>query len=1249
MQFLSLSVATWLRRVAWLLGSVAVVWGLSWLVVPALVKSQMEKLASEQLGRKVSVGSVDFKPWTLELTLADLAIATQDGASSQLELKRVYVNAEIESLMRLAPVVAALTVDGPRLRVTHLGGGKYDIDDILARFARPTTDKPTVPPQFALFNLSLTGGSVDFEDRSVNKTHTLRDLTLGVPFLSNLESRRAVVVEPKLAFSFNGSRFDSQAQSTPFADSRKTEANISLRDVDLAPYLPYLPPSLPARLRRGVIGAELKLGFEQVTEPKLRVSGEVRLAALKLDDAGGRDLLAFDALKVVLDDVRPLERIVKVSLVELTNPQLNVSRDAAGNLNLESLASPASAQATGVAVPSALPASSAAPATASPVGSWKAEVAKFVLREGTVHWLDAAVTPQANVAARGLSLEATAVQWPMLQPMIFQGAFAVSDNPAATVSTKAAGKAVPAEFKFSGTATQHQATVKAVLSGLPLGTAAPYLAQFLVPTLHGRLSSDLEFAWNAPDLQIGVGTLVLTDLALVPSSGAGGPGMPTIKQVHLSGAQIDLARRSVTIGKLAVEQPRVSVVRAQNRRWMFEDWLRAQAAVPPDKPGAGNGRAAPAGGAASAGWSVLVSDLALQDGEVSYHDDASGKPVAFVLSAIKLQVKDARPEGTKPVAVQLSARIKSERGEPGQFDYRGNAQWQPVALQGNVVATQIPVHAFEPYFGTDLNIELLRADAGFKGEVRYVDSTKGPLVRVNGDAVVEDFRANSVAANDGALQIAEELLNWKSLSLRGIELALAPGTATTLAVKETTLGDFFARVIVYPSGRINLQNLVKADPAAAMAPPAGAQAAASASAPGNTVAQAGAPLPPTGLEPVVNIGPVSLINGKVFFSDRFVKPNYSANLSELTGKLSAFSSVASQGPPQLADLELRGRAEGTASLEILGKVNPLAQPLALDIKGIVRDLELPPLSPYTVKYAGHGIERGKLSVDVRYLVLPNGQLTASNKVVLNQLVFGDKVEGAPASLPVKLAVALLADRNGVIDINLPISGSLNDPQFSLGPIIFKVIVNLVVKAITAPFSLLASAFGGGGDELSVVEFAPGSAVLLPQAREGLDKVARALSDRPSLKMTVVGTASLEAEREAYKRERLQVLLLSEKRRSLLASSAPVSQASAALAVEDADIPVLLKEVYKRADIVKPRNLVGVALEVPPADMEALLLANIPVTEDAMRELAVQRGVAVKDYLGAQKLPVERLFLGAVKPSSGDAKWSPRAELSLAGN
>src|SRR6185369_6479224 len=366
-------------------------------------------------------------------------------------------------------------------------------------------------------------------------------------------------------------------------------------------------------------------------------------------------------------------------------------------------------------------------------------------------------------------------------------------------------------------------------------------------------------------------------------------------------------------------------------------------------------------------------------------------------------------------------------------------------------------------------------------------------------------------------------------------------------------------------GRLNLQDVARPTAAAASAA-SGASASASAPVAVVRAAPAGSTQAPA---PIVKMGPIAVVGGRVNYNDRFVKPNYNANLSELSGRLAAFSSAAPAPgqPPQLAELMLRGRVEGTATLDISGKVNPLAKPLALDLQAKVRDLELPPLSPYAIKYSGYGIERGKMSVDLAYLVKPDGQLTASNKIVLNQLAFGDKVEGATASLPVKLAVALLADRNGVIDVDLPVSGSINDPQFSLFGVIMKAIGNLIVKVVTAPFALLASA-GGGSSENSTIGFAPGTATLTPEARQSLDKIAQALIDRPTLTLTISGESRLESEREAWKRERLQQAVRSEKRRRAIAGGA---NPNAEITVEAAEYPALLKEVYKRADIVKPKN------------------------------------------------------------------------------
>ena len=1234
-QLTRLRQSRWFKPATRALAALLGVWALSWLSVPALVKGPLERLASEQLGRTVTVGSLDFKPWSLELTLRDITVAGAKGAEGQAQLTigRVYVDAELQSLLRLAPVVDAFTVENPVLRLTHLGQGRYDVDDVIAKLAAPKdeaqTPPSTEPARLALYNLLLQGGRVDFTDNAVGKTHSVQDLLLSVPFISTLSDKKEVRVEPRLAFTLEGSRFDSSAQSTPFAQTRHADAHIRWDDLDLAPYLGYLPASLPIQLKAATLDVDVKLAFEQTPRLAVKLSGQVQTRDVKMTDREGQDLLAFDRLTVDMADVRPLEQVVNLTQVELLKPVLHAQRDAAGRLNLAQLAggpAPASPPKEAASQPAKSSTKAAVP--------WAVSVARASVRDGTVHWADQTTQPAAALQARGLGLELTNLALPLQKPVAFKGDFVL---PAVAAQGVPEGK-----LAFEGEATTQNARVQITTEALALQLAAPYVAQHLEPTVAGQLTGTLGVQWQAPPadknatgLTVTAGPLALEQLALRQN----GKSLVSLGKLEVKGLQVPVDKRTVSLESLALNTPTLAVERGSDGRWMFERWAKVQAQTPTP---ASETTAAKA--ATDAPWVVRVGELALQGGAVAFADNAQPRPVALEVSALDVSAKSLATDSGKPGAFTLSARAAAGKGNAksvaGKIDYQGTLALQPLATQGKLDATRVPLHGLDGYLAQQLAIELLRADVGFRGQVAFAQSDKGASLKLAGDAAIEDLKANSTAASTPMTeaQVGEELLAWKSLNLRGLNVATAPGTAPKVQVGETSLQDFFARITINEAGRINLRDIVKGEP---QTPPVtAATAAASAPVPSASAASATQPVHTAArdpLAPVVQFGPMSLVNGKVLFSDFFIKPNYSADLTELTGKLGAFSSEAPGSEPQLAALELLGRAEGSASLEVSGQLNPLAQPLALDIAGKVRDLDLPPLSPYSVKYAGHGIERGKLSVDVTYKVLPNGQLTASNRIVLNQLTFGEPVAGAPNSLPVRLAAALLADRRGVIDLDLPISGSLNDPQFRIGPVIGKIILNLIGKALTSPFSLLASAFGGG-EEMSSVAFAPGSATLSPEAQQNLGKVAKALADRPTLKLTVTGTANQAEERDGLQRERLQQLVRAEKRRAQPDSTEPVTAE---------EYPALLKAAYGRANIPKPRNLVGIAKDLTVPEMEALLMANQPATEAMAAELAAQRGHAVQSYLAAQKLPAERLFLAAPKTGSQVPKGAPQAELSLA--
>ncbi|MEO7127617.1 MAG: DUF748 domain-containing protein, partial [Rhodoferax sp.] len=728
----------WARRGAWTIVGVLVLWAIAWLAVPPILKSQAQKIASEQLGRKVTIGAVAFKPWTLELTVTDLAVATMDGTGQQLHVQRIYIDGSVQSILRLAPVVDGIEVDDPTLKLTRVSDGHYDIDDMLARFDKPSSTPAGKPLHFALYNMVLNGGSMDFTDKVVGKTQELRDLTLSVPFLSNLDSKRDVLVAPKLAFTLNGSHFDSSAEATPFAQTRKTDATLKLAGFDLAPYLGYLPASLPVRLQSGLIDADVKVEFEQTPATSVKLTGTVQASHVKLTDAKTQDLLAFDALKLTLADVQPLAQQARISSIELTGPSLAVRRDAAGRLNLDFASTPAAGSTVPPATKGGAKSEDAAKATASKdteTGPWKIEVDKVAVRGGTLAWTDETTAPHSQLALRELTLDAAAIALPFTKPLQFSGSALLASGAAGAAGpgAQANAPAPAASLSFGGSATDRMVSMAANLKALPLGLAAPYLASFIEPGLSGQLTAELNADWKAApvegaspagalasDLQVGVKQLTLQNLALTDGKPVTKPvrgqprnaALPSVKQIEVADAQIDLERQTVRVGKLVVTDPHALVERGADKRWMFEHWLKQ-----PTTAGASRVSESKQPEANAKPWQVAINDLAVEGGAVSYRDAANARPVAFEVSALKVELKDFALDSKKTSPLVVSAHIGAGRTEPGRLDFHGDLGLDPISAQGQLQAVRLPLQAFEPYFGDALNIRLLRADASFKGRV----------------------------------------------------------------------------------------------------------------------------------------------------------------------------------------------------------------------------------------------------------------------------------------------------------------------------------------------------------------------------------------------------------------------------------------------------------------------------------------------------------------------------------------------------
>jgi hypothetical protein len=612
-------------------------------------------------------------------------------------------------------------------------------------------------------------------------------------------------------------------------------------------------------------------------------------------------------------------------------------------------------------------------------------------------------------------------------------------------------------------------------------------------------------------------------------------------------------------------------------------------------------------------WLVQVRKAALLGASVTAVDRNPQDPVTVTVSPLSITAENLSTEKDSRGQVSLEATVN----RTGKIAVGGAVGVNPVSADLDLNVRKIDLVPFQPYAAERINISLTGGKVSAKGKL---------TVAAQDDAIRTTYAGNLFVTTLSAVdkETSEDFLKWNSLHLEGIKVGTAP---LSVAIRQAALTDFYSRLVVNPDGTLNVQRIVRKEGEDQPGEQAGG---ARDNVVGSKPPESPAPPTPVAIETATFQG------GRINFTDHFIKPNYSANLLEVGGRVTGLSSEETR----MADVDLRGKLENTAPLEITGKINPLRNDLFVDVKIDFKDMDLSSLTPYSGRYAGYTIEKGKLSLSLKYLIVKR-KLEASNNVFLDQFTFGESVDSPEATkLPVRLAVALLKNRKGEIQLNLPVSGSLDDPKFSAWGVVVKIIVNLLVKAATSPFALLGAIFGGG-EELSYLEFDYGQANLDAPGEAKLKTLVKALHDRPALKLEIAGHVDKEKDREALRQWLFDRKVRSQKLKDLVGKGGEAPSLDNVV-VDVKEYPEYLKRAYRAEKFPKPRNILGMAKDLPVPEMEKLMQAHIQVTDDDLHLLAQRRAQTVKDYLLASKqVEPERVFLVEPKALAPEKKEKQR--------
>jgi hypothetical protein len=610
------------------------------------------------------------------------------------------------------------------------------------------------------------------------------------------------------------------------------------------------------------------------------------------------------------------------------------------------------------------------------------------------------------------------------------------------------------------------------------------------------------------NLSLNVAKATVSNLAVRPKdSDADWVSLPGL---DMSGAAIDVAQHSGSIDSLSLTGLKVLA-------WLEPDGAinLLKLAVPAVRPGAPSTAAAGSAvvtttsPAAAHPWKIDLHEFALRDAAISAEDRTVTPAAKVQLAPLSLTVQGASLDLAKPVKLTLDTKIN----ESGSLSLDGELTPQPLAANVKVKLAGIDLTAAQPYIAQRTAMVLRGGKLGGALQISY--GAAKPQVKVAGDLYVEKLHTVDAALH-------EDLINWERLDVKGLNVQHGPDR---LEIAEISARKPYARVIIEPDANLNVAKVLKSPggagptpasvagsaPAEAAAAPAVVKPAASRRGAKTVTVKTVAVKPAAAAGPALpmSIKKIQLQAGRLDFADLSIQPHFSAGIIDLKGSILGLSSDSKSR----AKVDLHGELDQFSPVSINGEVNVLGAALYTDLTMSFKNIELSIFNPYSGRWAGYNIAKGKLTTDMHYKVVDR-KLDAEHHIVIDQLEFGEKTASKDAvSLPVKLAVALLKDRNGVIDLPLPITGSLDDPKFRLAPIIWKVLLNLLEKAVTAPFALLGSLFGSG-PELQFIDFQPGSNDLAPAQSDKVKALVKALNDRPQLKLEVPIAAVPDLDRPA---------------------------------------------------------------------------------------------------------------------------------------
>ncbi len=1089
-------------------------------ILPAVVKMVLEKKLSETLHRQAAIQKLQVNPYTLTTRIQGFRLSDLEGKTDFVAFDEFFVNLQIVSLFKRALIIESVIVSSPKIKFSHNQDLTYSFSDLLVDAKKKEPDEKTGEPfLFSINNIEIKDGFIRFQDFPKDKVHQIAQLNLAIPSISNLPYSIDNYILPHFSAVVNGTKVSTEGKTKPFLNSRETLVSLDVKGLNLPEYLQYIPNPTKVTLKSGTVDINANLSYRNKDNRAyaLGLSGTITIADMEITDNQGKSYIRLPHTLINIDDSEIFRKEIRISSFLLKNPEIDFERVSGVDILPISLL--ASSEKEEIAGPEHDRSDN------NPESSLKLIVDEVIVEKGRIRFSDETVSPFLTILHPVDVKIADFTTVPEKTCKYNVNIFTESQE----------SLAFNGEFGLSPLLVDGTTDIKKI----KLTKYIPYLKEFLIPDItDGSIDLSTGYHYSNKDqvTETRINNLSVTLTGFVLADGSSQKQIVSIPRFAIGDTHLNLEDKNLIIGDVSTGEADFYVIRDQGRI-NLEKIVRSK--------GKDDGSESPGSEAQAESeineaepWHVVLKQCSVAKYSFIFEDrEIDTNPVTGIHD-FGITVSDISTKENSTGNFSFAFKLNKE----GLVSGKGSASVNPINISMETDIKKIALKSFQPYTGSMANLIIGDGAFGIKGKLDLSKSANQEFKTI--------FTGNSTLTGFKALESGyrKKLLSLKHLGITGIRLSTSPDS---LSVKDISFKDIVVNMAVSEDGTLNVSKVKKK-----VAPKVKPKAKETKS------KQAWESLP-------IKIASISFANGTVNFKDKSVKPQYSGMITKFAGTVKGLSS----SKESLADVNLSAKINKISPVTITGKIAPLRDELFADLKIDVDDVNLSSISPYSGKYIGYKTDKGKLTAHLKYLVEGN-KLSADNSVLIDQCTLGDSVDSPDAvSLPIRMAIALLKNREGEIHLDLPFNGDLDDPEFSVSGIVFDVLFNLIAKAATSPFALLGALIPDEED-IQKITFEPGISLLTEDASASLEKMAKVLYKRPGIKVDIVGKVAPVKDGDSLTKIRFDNLIRMQKALTLSEKKPKLAVQPETVTVTDEEYPRYLSRAYEADKKVLLRAYLG---------------------------------------------------------------------------